>query len=75
LLSTRAARIKLKSGETRTLTGFRLIDERKFNALPDEVFLEWRGRGWIGLVYSHLGSQTCWTTLVDRAARRNPAAG
>jgi hypothetical protein len=74
LLATRAAKVTLQSGENRSLTGFRLIDERKFNALPDDIFLDWRRRGWIGLVYAHLASQSCWTHLVERAAKQGAAA-
>ena len=28
-----------------------VIDEAKFNAMPDEVFLDWRKKGWLALVY------------------------
>ncbi|MFM2045870.1 MAG: hypothetical protein RLY86_4446 [Pseudomonadota bacterium] len=48
-----------------SLTGFRVIDEQKFNALPDEVFLEWRRKGWIGIVYAHLLSLGRWGGLLD----------
>ncbi len=66
LLSPRAAEVTLKSGEKLALGGFRIIDEGKFNALPSEVFLEWRQRGWLHLVYSHLMSLSNWAGLVDR---------
>ena len=70
LLSPRAAEVTLKSGEKLALGGFRIIDEGKFNALPSEVFLEWRQRGWLHLVYSHLMSLSNWAGLVDRTAAR-----
>lgn len=70
LLSPRAAEVTLKTGEKLALGGFRIIDEGKFNALPGEVFLEWRQRGWLHLVYSHLMSLSNWAGLVDRTAAR-----
>ena len=62
------AEVTLKSGEKLALGGFRIIDEGKFNALSSEVFLEWRQRGWLHLVYSHLMSLSNWAGLVDRTA-------
>lgn len=70
LLVPRSAKVTLHSGDGRALSGFRIIDEHKFNALPDNVFLDWRKRGWIGLIYAHLASQACWPALVERASRR-----
>jgi len=70
LLSPRAAEVTLKSGEKLALGGFRIIDEGKFNALPSDTFLEWRQRGWLHLVYSHLMSLSNWAGLVDRTAAR-----
>lgn len=74
LLVPRAAKVTLHSGTQRALSGFRIIDEHKFNALGDNIFLDWRRRGWIGLVYAHLASQACWPALVERASRREAAA-
>ena len=47
--------VKLDSPESpqRQLSGLRIIKEEAFKALPDDVFLEWRRRGWIGLVHWH----------------------
>ena len=70
LLTPRSAEVTMTSGEKMTLTGFRIIEENTFNALSDETFLEWRQRGWIHLVYSHLMSLSNWARLVDRAAMR-----
>ena len=68
LLSPRAAEVTLKSGEKLALGGFRIIDEGKFNALSNEIFLEWRQLGWLHLVYCHLMSLSNWAGLVDRTA-------
>ena len=73
LLTPNEARVTLNSGQQMTLRGFEIIDEAKFNALPDEVFLDWRRRGWLHLVYCHLMSMANWTRLVDLSAQRRPA--
>jgi hypothetical protein len=52
-----------------TLRGFDVVDEAKFNALPDELFLDWRRRGWVHLIYCHLMSMGNWARLVDLAAK------
>ncbi|ASG20120.1 SapC family protein [Nitrospirillum viridazoti] len=53
-----------------TLTGFTIIDEKKFNELPDDVFLDWRKRGYLGLVYSHFISLSRWSILAELASER-----
>lgn len=68
LLVPNRADLRTPSGETFSVTGFRIIDEAKFNRLPDAVFLDWRRRGWVGLVYCHLLSTGGWSTLLDRLA-------
>jgi len=65
LLVDNRADISLVSGETLRLGGFRIIDEGRFNALPDEVFLDWRRKGWLHLVYCHLMSMVNWGRLAD----------
>ena len=39
-----------------SLTGFKVIDEKRFAQLPDETFLQWRRKGWLPLAYSHFFS-------------------
>ena len=53
LLGSKEVKLDVPSGQSQVLTGLRIIEEEKFNALPDEVFLEWRHRGWIALVHWH----------------------
>ncbi|MGH6975962.1 MAG: SapC family protein, partial [Stellaceae bacterium] len=50
------------------LQRFRVIDEARFDALPDELFLRWRRAGWLGLAYSHLLSMRRWQSFVAPAA-------
>ena len=45
-----------EASEQFNLRGFRIVDETKFNALPDEVFLEFRRKGWLHAITSHLVS-------------------
>jgi hypothetical protein len=68
LLVENEARLNLEPGRDITLGEARFIDEAKFNALPDTVLLEWRLRGWLPLVYSHLFSMTKWRALARLAA-------
>jgi hypothetical protein len=52
-----------RGGKVMSLSGFRVIDETKFNQLPDETFLAWRKRGWVALAYAHLMSMRRWEAL------------
>jgi hypothetical protein len=70
LLVPNEARAVLNSGKEMTLRDFQVVDEAKFNALPDDVFLEWRHRGWLSLVYCHLLSMASWSHLVELAAKK-----
>jgi len=45
-----------ESGEQFNLRGFRIVDETKFNALPDDAFLGFRRKGWLQAITSHLVS-------------------
>jgi hypothetical protein len=74
LLVDNQASITLTSGEKLSLSGFRVIDEEKFTGLPDDVFLEWRKRGWIPLVYCHLLSMNNWQPLGDEIVSARDAA-
>ena len=66
LLVEKAATAKLPTGEEIKLTGFRLVDEKKFNDLPDDVFLDWRRKGWLPLIYFHLISVHNWGLVAER---------
>ena len=65
LLVEQRADVVTPDGKRLSLSGFRVIDEKKFNELSDEVFLEWRKRNWIGLVYAHFVSMGRWQALID----------
>lgn len=70
ILIPQEATIRLNDGQEMRLDGFRVVEEARFNALSDEVFLDWRKRGWIGLVYCHLLSLNNLASLVDLQAER-----
>lgn len=61
------------TGRKIKLGGFQTINEEKFNALPDEVFLEFRKKGWLAFIYLALASSSNWRVLVDYAAEREMA--
>jgi len=63
LLVLRDARVRVSPQEMITLQGFRMVDETRFNALSAEIFLEWRKKGWVALVYAHLLSLAAWDRL------------
>jgi len=66
LLTANRANVKLKSGETLALGGFRMIDAKALEALGDEAFLELRKAGALPLIYAQIQSTTNWAALVAR---------
>lgn len=65
LLMPNDAQIDVRDGTKLQLSGFLVIDPKKFDALPDNVLLQWRRKGWLGLVYAQLLSSHRWQNLVD----------
>ncbi len=57
-----------------TLTGFQLVDEAAFRALPADVVADFHARGWLGAIVLHLASQLSWQTLLDAQAKKQLAA-
>jgi len=53
------------------LDGFRMIDKKKLDALPDATILEWRRNGYLDFVYLHLVSLRTWPRLIHRFMVRN----
>ena len=54
----------MERGENRfTFSGFRAIDEKKLSEMNDEVFLEWRKKGWLPAIYAALLSGSQWQRL------------
>jgi len=65
LLMPNDAQVDLRDGTRLQLSGFLIINPQKFDALPDNVLLQWRRKGWLGLVYAQLLSSHRWQNLVD----------
>lgn len=70
LLVDQGAQFEFRSGGRATIQGFRIIDESKFKALPDDVIAEWRRKGYLPLVFAHFFSMRSWADLLDLAAER-----
>ena len=57
LLTTQQVRLQHRpEGRLYNIDGIYVVDEQKFNELPDEDFLDMRSRGLVALVYAHLNS-------------------
>ena len=70
LLVPNNAEITSPDGTKFQLSGFLVIDPKKFDALPDSVVLQWRKKGWLGLVYAQLLSSYRWQNLVGLQTQR-----
>lgn len=58
------------NGKELQLNGFTMINEQAFNALPDDVILEFRKKGWLAFIYLAMASGTNWKSLIDSASRK-----
>jgi hypothetical protein len=66
LLTDNRAEIETRGGRKAVLGGFRVIERAKYDALPDDVFLEWRKAGWLDLAAAHFLSMESWHNLLAR---------
>jgi SapC len=57
-------------GQAHSITSCHVVSEEKFNALPDDVFLNWRRAGWLPLITAHLLSLRHWQALGQLASER-----
>ncbi|MBT6530499.1 MAG: SapC family protein [Betaproteobacteria bacterium] len=64
LLVEQSVKLTTTDGQETGASGFCIIDETKFNQLPDDVFLDWRRRGWLPAIYLQLLSMNNWASLV-----------
>ncbi len=72
LLMKNDAQIEMPTGARLQLSGFLIVDPKKFDSLPDNIYLTWRRKGWIGLIYAHLLSSHRWQNLVTMAQQVKP---
>jgi SapC protein len=73
LLTDVAANIKLPSGESYSLKGLAMVDERKLQALPDEKVLQLFRSGELAWIYSHLLSIANFGRLLGNGSPARPA--
>jgi hypothetical protein len=71
LLEPRSLTLALPAGKT-VLKDLRVVAAKKLDALPDDVFLDWRRRDWLLPIYSHIQSAGNWQRLAEYAARLQP---
>ena len=69
VLTSKQVELTLPSGEKINMGGFQLIDEKKFHELPDEVFLDWRKKGYTVLATLIFTSQVNWRYLTMHEGR------
>jgi hypothetical protein len=67
LLMPHHSQATLASGRKLSLAGFLMIDEKAVNALPEDVFLEFRAKGWLPFIYLALASNSNWSRLLPLA--------
>lgn len=60
ILAARRVDVRSAEGQSLSLDGFRVIDEAKFNSLPDETFVVWRKNNWLGVIYAQMLSMRRW---------------
>ena len=75
LLTEMNARADLKNGDSYTVNGMLIVDEKKLLALPDATVLSLFRTGEMHLVSIHLASLTNMQRVVDRMAQRHAPAG
>jgi len=63
-------KMEASGGTILKLAGLWAIDAQKFEALPDNVYLAWRRKGWIAPIYAHLMSLQRWPHLMALTAAR-----
>ncbi|MBI1274997.1 SapC family protein [bacterium] len=63
LLSLQGIQVNVSQGKTIRLSGFKILDEAKFNQLPGETILKLREQGYLGLIYMVLASSRNWPKL------------
>ncbi len=63
ILVEREAQINVANKTRINFSGFRIVDEEKFAALPDATILDWRKKGWLPFIYAHLFSGAQWQRL------------
>ncbi len=75
VLQEEEATVQFTGGASSRVRGFKVIKPDRLDQVADNIFLEWRRRGWLAAVYAHLHSAGNWARLVDLAAARTAQVG
>lgn len=70
LLQEEEAMVNFTGGGSTRVRGFKVIRPDRLDQVSDEVFLDWRRRGWLGAIYAHLHSAANWARLIDLSVGR-----
>lgn len=73
LLQEEEAQVNFTAGGASRVRGFKVIRPDRLDQVPDETFLDWRRRGWLAPIFSHLHAAGNWAKLIDLAAARTKA--
>ncbi len=65
LLEEEEANVNFTAGGTARVTGFKVLKADRMDKVSDETYLEWRHKGWITHIHSHLFSTARWAKLVE----------
>lgn len=63
VLVDRQAEISVNDNQKINFSGFKIIDEERFNTIDDKKFVEWRKHGWLAGAYAHLFSGMHWGNI------------
>lgn len=63
LLTEKEVQISISGNRRINFSGFKILDEKKFAALDNETFIDWREKGWLPFIYAHLFSGSQWQRL------------
>ena len=58
--------VELSESQSLKLGGFLIVDETRLNDLGNDVFAQWRARGWLPALDAHLASRHNWADLAQR---------
>jgi SapC len=70
ILESRNAGVKLTTGQTVNLSGFRQVNVDKFHAMSPDLVMQWHKNRWTHFIYAHLFSAQRWNDLAKRLEQR-----
>ena len=64
LLVASHVQLSLRNGQTQTVQGFSLLDNKAYRALPSATLLYWFSLGWLDAIALQIASQQNWKLLI-----------